>query len=78
MEAGPVGMPNGIHGSYADGGAGVDGQLNLADVSMSEPSATAAENAKAAAIPANGHMAGNPDNTFQRLPSCGTQRCITR
>ncbi len=60
MEAGTVGMPNGVHELHANGGAGVDGVFNLPDVNMSEPSTSAAagEDAKAATTPADGHSAG--------------------
>ncbi len=60
MEAGTMGMPNGIHGAHANGAPGVSGAFSPADVIMSElPTAEAsAEAAKATATPDNGQIAG--------------------
>ena len=61
MEAGTVGMPNGIHGPHANGHASVGGALNPVDVVMTEPLtvAAAAEATMAAAAPAIGQMTGS-------------------
>ena len=74
MEAGTVGMPNGVHLTHVNGAA-MSGAFTSADVVMSElPTAeAAAEAAKAAATPNNGQMPGRKTVCLREEMEDGTQ-----